>query len=624
MTLTARACAELGAHCLDPKRASAFWEQAALASLELGDDANGDRALEASFSLDPTRSVGFDKLFRRLRDRKDHAKILTVIARRLTVTDDPVEIQKLSWEQARALRESGDPDGALRSLEQVTMLDPNHVGALALLGEINIRRGNFEDAAKALARLALLDEAPAKSRVTAGVAAVDLYENKLNRFDKSLEVLLSIHRAGISTLPVRERLARAAARGGSWTDATTILEELMLERPEPVGRAEAARLAIAIHRDRLGSPQSARAAIERLLEEVPSDPEGLDMLRRTEHEDDVRRRLLESARVALVVELHGHATDAAAIHQLAGVGQDLGDPALTCAALGALLCLGAADAEGAETLARLSVGGSHLVQVAISESLMQTILAPGDEGPLADLFVLLGPTLAEGLGPNLQACGVGRRDKVDPRSGLSLRNEIAAWAGAFGLREFDLYVGGADPLGIQGVAGDPPALVVGPSIKGPLSSLGRARVARELLAVVRGTTTLRWRDYVSIAAIVAAACALAEVPFEHPAYAVLAEIQKLVGKALPRRTRKAMAEVCRAVVATGADARAWSRRALATQDRIAVIAAGDPMVVLTDLTGTPLDRLGAAIGKDPRAEELLGFVLSQDYLAARAALGLGP
>src|SRR5258708_12787011 len=102
--------------------------------------------------------------------------------------------------------------------------------------------------------MATLDVAPARIRVNAGVAAVDLYENKLNQFDKALEILLALHRAKLSTLPVRERLARAAARTGSWKDATDILEELMHERPEAEGRVEAAPLAMALHPPRLHTP----------------------------------------------------------------------------------------------------------------------------------------------------------------------------------------------------------------------------------------------------------------------------------------------------------------------------------------------------------------------------------
>src|SRR6202035_1573698 len=113
---------------------------------------------------------------------------------------------------------------------------------------------------------------------------------------------------------------------------------------------------------------------------------------------------------------------------------------------------------------------------------------------------------AEALGPSLQACGVGRRDKVDPRSGLALRNEIASWAGAFGVREFDLYVGGKDPLAVQGIPGEMPTLVVGADVNAPLAPMTRGRIARELLAIIRGTTIARTRDDITIAAVVIAAC----------------------------------------------------------------------------------------------------------------------
>ncbi len=617
--LRAQAAAQLGARCHDAGRGAAFWEEAALAWIELGDDENADPALEASFARDPGRPVAFDALFRRLRDRKDHEKLLPLIEARLEATHDKTEILKLYWEQARARRAVGDPDGALKALDHVTMLDPHHLGALALLGEINIRRGHFEDAAAALAQLAMLDSAPAKSRVTAAVAAVDLYENKLNRFDRSLGVLLSVHKAKISTLPVRERLARAAARTGSWNEATTILEELMVERPDPAGRAEAARLAIAIHRDRLKNLQEAEAAIAKLLEEVPADAEALDMLRLTDHPIDVRAQLLANARSALLELLREQPSDVALIHRLAAVARDLGDDPLEQAALGALSALGAGDAETERVFAQLASRNKRMPQVAISDALMHTLRAPGDEGPIANLFVLLGPTLAEALGPNLGACGVGRRDKVDPRSGLALRNEIASWAGAFGLGAFDLYVGGKDAQGVQGIAGEPAALVVGPGINAPLSPTARARVARELFALVRGTTIVRWRDEIAIAAIVVAACRLAEIRIDHPPYSVLGEIERLLGKALPRRTRKLLPDVCRAIAAQSADVRGWNRRALASHDRVATIASGDPSVVLDDVSGAAIDREQGGTG---RTEELLGFVLSQDYLDARRALGL--
>jgi tetratricopeptide (TPR) repeat protein len=620
--LRARASAELGARCQDAQRGGAFWEEAALLWLELADETNAEKALEASFARDPARAVAFDKLFRRVRARKDNDQLLVLITRRLTVTDDSAEIQKLFWEQARVLREKGDQAGALTALEHVTMLDPDHVGALALLGEINIRRGQFADAATSLARLATLETAPAKSRVTAGVAAVDLYEKKLDEPEAALEVLLALHRAKLSSLPVRERLARAAARTGSWKEATSILEELMLERPDAPGRVEAARLAMAIYRDRLGNRQGAAAAVVKLLEEDPADGEALDLFLQTEHPPAVRQRLLDSARQALLKELDAHPTDAGAVRRLVKVARAQHDAPLHQAALGALIALGAGDSAAAQTFAQLSSKNERSPQVAAPAATLRMILAKGDEGPIADLFEALGPTLAEALGPSLQACGVGKRDRIDPRSGLALRNEVATWAGAFGIREFELYVGGTNPHAVQGIPGDPPALVIGSGVNAPLSPAARGRIARELLAIVRGSTVTRSRDETSIATIVVAACRLAEVPTDYPSYPALPEIERQIAKAIGRKTRKLLPDLCRAVASRKADARAWCKRALASQDRVATIAGGDPVTVLCDVLGVPAEKLAAAIAGNVRAEEIIHFVLSTKYLELRQALGL--
>jgi tetratricopeptide (TPR) repeat protein len=618
----AEACEQIGALCTDDARAADFWEQAALTWLALKDDARAEAAFDASFARDATRSVAFDKLFRRVRDSKDSDRLLAIIARRLDATDDPPEIAKLFWEQARVLREKGDQEGAVKALENVTMLEPDHVGALALTGEINIRRGNFAEAAEALARLALLDEAPAKSRVTAGVAAVDLYENKLNRFDRALEILLALHRSRLSTLPVRERLARAAARTGSWKEATAILEELMHERTEQDGRIEAARLAMAIHRDRLDDPGGARAAVVKLLDESPTDGEALDMLLTTDHEPATRQRLLVQSRVALVESLQRRPFDLPGARRLAKVARALGDDALQQAALSVSLVLGGHDAQSEQLFTQLSSRKPRTPQIALTDAIIAKALDPGDKGPIAALFTALGSTLAEALGPSLVACGVTKRDRVDPRSGIALRNEIAAWAGAFGIREFDLYVGGKDPLGVQGVPGETPALVVGAGVNAPLAPATRARVARELIAMVRGTTIARSRDDTTVAAIVVAACNLADVHVDAPPYAMLADVERLVGKAIPRKTKKLLPDICRAIVDSGTDARAWARRALSSQSRVAAIACGDAGVVLSDVMNEPFERLAATVKVDPRAEELLRFVLSPAYLDLRRSLGL--
>ena len=73
-------------------------------------------------------------------------------------------------------------------------------------------------------------------------------------------MLVGLHDSGLGTLQVRERMARAAAKTGAWQRAASTFELVMNERDTSAGRAEAARLAMAIRRDRLSDPKSAKHA----------------------------------------------------------------------------------------------------------------------------------------------------------------------------------------------------------------------------------------------------------------------------------------------------------------------------------------------------------------------------
>jgi hypothetical protein len=239
------------------------------------------------------------------------------------------------------------------------------------------------------------------------------------------------------------------------------------------------------------------------------------------------------------------------------------------------------------------------------------------------LFAALAEPLSEALGPSLATLGVAKKNKVDPRSGLPLRNEIAAWAGALGLGDFDLYLGGKEPNGVQGVPGEIPAIVVGEGIAMPLTPAGRQAIARELFALRRGTTVTRTRDETTVSAIVVAACNLVEITVQSPPYAMLFDVQRQLGKALSRKTKKVLPDLCREVVRSHPDTGAWARAAQASMYRMAAIAAGDVSLVLRDMLGVPNERLASAVARDERAHRLVAFVLSPSYLELRGRLGMG-
>ena len=607
----------------DPSTAAALFEQVGHALWDqLGDQPRGERALTEAFKRDNKRKSAFERVFRAIRGRKEDDALLEIVAHRLEATDDPPEMAKLFWEQARVLRAKGDRDGALNSLENVTMLEPDHVGALALSAEIYVGRQMYEEAAKALDRLSR-QPVPVQQKVGAGLGAADLYETKLDRHDAALEVLVALDKAGLSDVAIHERIARAAARSEAWIPATVYFEKLIAERADASGRIEAAKIASAIYRDRMDDAVAAVPALLAWLREAPDDADALEQLLDVHPSPpSARETLVRSLQVtrALLQQSPGDARLSRIVARAAAV---LGENDLRQIALGVLVALDAAGDGEVRALSQLNARLGAAPAVALDAEGMRRLAAPEEAGPILDLFRLMGPTIAEALGPTIETLSVGRKERIDPRSGTPLRNEVASWAGALGLPEFELYVGGRDPRGIQGVPGETPAIVLGSGVASPLSLEDRARLVREIVAVVRGTTIVNLRDDVAVAAIIVASCALVDVRLQAPPYSVLAETQKLLGKAIARKTKKVLPDIANAVARqlAGGDPRVFRGYALRTLDRASVLAAGDPGAALLQIVGSPPS--GARVNADPRAQAMLHFVWSDDYLGLRRQLGLG-
>jgi lipopolysaccharide biosynthesis regulator YciM len=622
-TAAAEACAALGDATSDDAEGAQFWEEAAMILMdELDDPERGEFALARAVERDVGRFAAFDRLFRIVRARKDGPRLLELVAKRLDVAEDPAELAKLFWERARVLRQTGDHQGALSALENVTMLETDHVGALALAGEIYLSTQQFPEAAAKLAKLATLDEAPARQRLMSGIAAVDIYEKRLRDNEAALAVLQGLHSAGLSTLPVRERLAKVAARCKDWASSTQVLEQLMTERDSAEGRIEAARLAMVIHRDQLARPGGAAKAVSCLLSEAPDDGEALELVLSDILEDHETIEFLERGQTQLIAALMAEPLDAERLDRLARVASKLEDAPLRQAALGSLVAVGEGTRDIDRELAELDQRVTHVPQMAIGSEVLPELADAEDAGAIPELMALMAPTLAEALGPNLASFSVTRRHKVSPRAGLPLRNEVAAWAGALGIGEFDLYVGGPADDGVFGVSGETPSLIVGPAVAAPLNAQHRASVARELFALRRGTSILRHREATDVAALIVAAARVVEVNIPSPEYAMLGEFTRLLSKDTPRKLKRTLASLAQSIVDSAEDPVMWYRAATSSLDRMATLAAGDVSWVLLE-SGATRGRLGASIEAQRRAARLLSFVLSPSYLALRQKLGMG-
>ncbi len=622
---TGLAYAQLGNLTRNDKRAAEFWEAAGLTLLEhtqAHDDA--EIAFTRALERDSHRAVAFDKLFRRVRARNEDDRLLHLIDARLQVAEDETEITKMYWERARVLRRKGEQDAALRCLKDVTLLEPDHVGALALAGEIHITRGEFTEAAPMLAKLAAHNEAPGQQRLMSGVASADLYEKKLQSPERALEVLLQLYHAGLSTLPVRERLARTAGRVGQWEEATVILEELMEERDTAEGRAEAARLAMAIYRDKLKEPERAEKAVGRLLAESPDDPEGIDLILNAPVGSQLRGWVVPRARKTALRRLNRNPFDARRIRLVADVATAEQDSALQRAALGCLAALEKTDAEIATTIARLDGGAVQVPQNVLDSNAIAEIADPSDRGILVELFALLAPTIAAALGPSLRSEAVGRKNRVDERGGDPLRVEVARWMAALGFgADFDLYVGSRDEHGVRGVPGSKPSMVMGRAITPPLEPATRAAVAGEVFALRRGTTAVLHHDDHTITSIVVAACNEVDIHMTEPAYTIYPEVRRALHSELTRKLKKQLPELCQRIAGSQPDVARWAAAARRSIDRMALVACGDASVLLDAVVGPEGTPARHAIESNERAKDILRFALSPELLALRAKFGMG-
>jgi hypothetical protein len=296
------------------------------------------------------------------------------------------------------------------------------------------------------------------------------------------------------------------------------------------------------------------------------------------------------------------------------------DTPLRQVALGALVALDAGAPEMADELTSLDSRVARAPSIALDEHCFAELLDVDDVGPIGEFFRQLAPWYNEALGPSLVVLKVTKKNRTDPRAGLPLRNEIAAWAGALGIGEFDLYIGGVGADDVVGVPAEIPALVVGTALRAPLTARQRQLVARELYAIRQGTSILRHRSPTEIAALLVATCRLADTTVTAPAYAMVDEFTRLLNSSLSRKIRKLLPGLCSPLAESNIDPLNWYAGAIASRDRMAALAAGDVSLVVG--RDAPLGTADNTVTLNDRRKRLLPFIFSRQYLVLRERVGV--
>lgn len=595
-----------------------LWEESSAVLMDaLEQDARAERRLRRVLAIDARRPIAYGRLHDLLADRGDDAGLLELVSNRIELVDDPAELGKLFYEQARLLRSLGLGEEALLALDNLLMLESSHVGGLALLVELQVQGENWAGAVEALQTLAAADDVPGSQRRIARLGAADFMENKLGDVEGALAELTALHEAELADLEIYQRMVSAAQQLERHDDAILALENAVTHAPSAAVVARLERRAAAIHTEHRLDREGAIAAYSRALVAVPLDLTSAEAL--ADLLDEAERTEMSRAFEATVRgALQQAPGEPRLLRMLGRAAAWRGDQGLERASLDILVTLGLAlDDELAvfEAMRRPTTPRG-----AMDEAMLAALQLPGLSAPPLRLAMAIGESAAEMDGLEPSGFGLGRGDHVKGSS--PLKTELAALSGMFGLSPPELYAGGSEPARIDLAPHykGSPTWITGPAIQGPLSSDQRFTVGWLAVGARLGVTPFVRRGPFGAAIALFAAAEAAEVPLAAgQGRASMAETKRRIYKAMPRRVRKSLP----AIVGSLGDGRtvdAWALDLARTAQRAGMLAANDPLTALRRvLSSEPTPEL---IMESAEALDLIFFWLSPECIALRQRLGL--
>lgn len=605
-------------------RAQLLEEAAAVLMDYLEVDEEAEPRLRAALAEDPRRPIAYARLHDVLSDRGDDAALLALLVARIDVTDDPDALAPLFYEEARLRRALGERDEALGALDNLFMLEAEHVGGLALLVEIHVQLESWQEAVDALRRLAEAADVPAAQRRIARLGAADFLEKRLQKPDEAILELKAIEALGLGDRNLYERMAAISERAGDDDASVASLEKGAEAATDRGERASLHRRRAQLH-ERRGEQPRAAAAYRDALAAAPLDVAAADSLGRLvalEERRGIGTKLEEAARAALSAD----PSEPSLLRALRSAALLKSDPELERTVLVALVA--ARMAEGGEERGGVPVvlpmrDGATLSDAALAAVRLDTQLDGADVRAVLELAELATEVLLELDRLDPSSFGVGRAELI--RGGAaSSATDLVALATVLGAAPAELYVGGRDPAGSFGLSyRGKPLWVFGASAhETPVRS--RFLTAQLALGLRLGVSPIVQRIVregpdAAIDALLATAAA-AGAPMEAGrgragVEAMSARLAKVVG----RRTRRAAPEVV-AKLGDGRAAAAYVRGLRATLLRVGALTSGDLGLALDAVGGSGVARTERSTRENAEARELLRFWISPAAATFRTEL----
>lgn len=348
----ATACKRLAEHAPSPFREDLLEE----AAITYADEMNEPEVAEELFSqvlqYDITRSVSFWRVHDRMSERGGRTALLGLVHRRTQVVHEPEELARLLYEKGRLERADGKPEAALYTLQELLLLEPNHVGAIALKAEIHKSSDQWAEAVRSLQKLATCDLPVSQQRLARLGASFFLSEHlnspraALTELEKAVELGANDRTTLAKVAELHVRLGHhekavhhftEASKASAGMEAASLLHEAAeITRRDLKSHVQA----IAIYRTALATAPGHTASIQRLVELAPDD---------CAHESSRYLAVLRDS-------THRNPTDTQAMRKMAAHAKLTDQGALEQHALDAISCFETLTNEEHERLQQLEAG----------------------------------------------------------------------------------------------------------------------------------------------------------------------------------------------------------------------------------------------------------------------------
>jgi tetratricopeptide (TPR) repeat protein len=605
-----RACDGLAAHVTGELQAQLLEEAAAVLMDEIDDVEGAEDRCRRALAIDRQRDIAYARLHDLLAERGDDAGLLDLVNARSEVFDDPEILAPLLYEQARLFRGLGQVDEALASLDNLLLLEDEHVGGLALQVEIHVQREAFDDAVDSLRALASAKSAPMSQRRIARLGAAEFLEKKLGDAAGALAELSLIETdLKMADRVVYERMASLAERSGRLEDAARAHVEAASRANDPLKRAAAYRKLGELAR-RQGRLEDAATAYRQALDAQPDDVDAAEALAEIPVAGDAEERVqavsvaLRAGAFPLTID---HLTRVERVARLAG---DWG--------------LSAATQELLRTLEGAPSGAPplELPQLRSVDEARLAIVPRLSRDAAFELAQLVCEVLGEVEPLEPSAFGAASKDlkaRGAGELGADVVHAITTQLGAGG----DVFVAGDGKTIVGGASRGKPFYVIGRGARSPqtiaydaafFATGVRTELAALAVRCARGGAS-------SVSTAIFATAAAAGAPIQGAdTRDGFAELARSLAKPAAKR-QKRVAELV-AAVGDGKAVTAWSRELHARLVRMAVLVSSDLARGLGALTGSSAKP--EAIAASEAATALAREWLKSDVIAARAAFGWRP